>query len=119
MRVRIKKNAAQVRANKRSGLTGSAGEMLVAADLLYKGYHVFKSLSGSAPFDLIAYDESTEDTTRIECREPNVEYPNSDRLYWNSTANRGLEPDLFAVACKQGVRYFDIHREEVEVGDRE
>lgn len=119
MRRKRFRNAAQELANKRSGLTGTAGEMAVAADLLYRGYHVYKSLSGAAPFDLIAYNESTKESYRIECREPSVEYVNSDRLYWNSTANRSLSPDLFAVSCKQGIRYFDTNRKEVTFSDRD
>lgn len=117
--IRVKKNDAQIRANKLSTLTGTAGEMAVAADLLYKGYHVFKSLSGAAPFDLIAYDEMDGECLRIECREPLVEYPNSDRLYWSSSIHRGYTPDLFAVACKRRIRYFDNLRREVEIENRE
>jgi hypothetical protein len=33
---------------------GAAGELIVAADLFFKGYSVFRALAPSAPFDLIA-----------------------------------------------------------------
>jgi hypothetical protein len=45
---------------------GSAGELLVCADLMYRGWHVYRSMSPHAPADLIAW--KGEDLLRIECR---------------------------------------------------
>lgn len=37
-----------------TGTTGTVGELIVAADLLKRGFSVYKSLSPNAPCDLIA-----------------------------------------------------------------
>ena len=36
-------------------MTGARSELVVSADLIARGYYVFRSVSPSAPFDLIAY----------------------------------------------------------------
>lgn len=34
---------------------GATSELVVATDLLKRGYHVYRSLASASPFDLIAY----------------------------------------------------------------
>jgi hypothetical protein len=38
-----------------TGTTGAIGELLAAADLMRRGFHVFRALSPHCPSDLIAY----------------------------------------------------------------
>ena len=40
-----------------AGTTGAIGEMLVSADLLGRGYQVYRALSGAAPVDLAILHE--------------------------------------------------------------
>ena len=45
---------------------GAMGELIVAADLMERGYNVFRSMSPSAPFDLVA--QSGDNLFKIEVR---------------------------------------------------
>jgi len=49
-----------------SGTTGAIGELLVAADLLQKGYHVFRAQSPSCPCDLAILKDNR--LLRVEVR---------------------------------------------------
>jgi hypothetical protein len=46
--------------------TGAANELLVASDLIKKGYDIFRSESPHAPFDLVAHKDGV--LLRIEVR---------------------------------------------------
>jgi hypothetical protein len=48
------------------GTVGAIGELTVASDLLDRGMHVFRALSPSCPFDLIA--TSVQGTASVEVR---------------------------------------------------
>jgi hypothetical protein len=50
-----------------NGTLGAERELLVAAELMLRGYHVFRALSPSSPCDLIAYREDRT-PIRIEVR---------------------------------------------------
>lgn len=45
---------------------GAAGELLVCADLMYRGWHVYRCVSPQAPCDIMAWKGET--LLRIECR---------------------------------------------------
>ena len=47
---------------------GAFVELLVCQDLMVRGYEVFRCVSPSASFDLVAYKKSTKETLRIEVR---------------------------------------------------
>lgn len=49
-----------------TGTTGAAVELLVASQLMLAGWHVFRSLSPCAPFDLVAFKDGT--TMRLEVK---------------------------------------------------
>lgn len=51
-----------------TALRGSAAEMLVAADLMVKGFEVFHGISGREAFDLIAVDVLGRRMWRIEVK---------------------------------------------------
>ena len=57
-----------------SGTKGAAAELRVAADLMMRGYHVFRALSPACPCDLIAYRDG-EPPIRIEVKSgPNIAF---------------------------------------------
>lgn len=106
------------KARRRSILTGSSGEMKVAGDLLQKGYHVYHNVSGAGPFDLVFFNESTQELLSVECRTASTELSDG-RVYWSKATYRDVVPDLFAVSAPSGVRYFNSLFEEVEIYERE
>lgn len=48
-------------------LQGCAGELAVAADLLLRGYHVFRTVCANAPVDLIIMDDAGQ-LLRVEVK---------------------------------------------------
>lgn len=80
-------------------------ELLVAADLTKRGFHVSRALSGAAPFDLIAHKDG--ETLRVEvttgqCRFRAIRYsPQKDHK-----CNAGIF-DLLAVMCDGKVHYYE------------
>lgn len=65
-----------------TGSVGAAGELLVASDLLMKGFHVFRSLSPSCPCDLAILQDGTllriEVTTAHWARGGKLQSPKKD-----------------------------------------
>jgi hypothetical protein len=49
------------------GTVGAVGELMVAADLMQRGYHVFRALSPNAPCDLIAF-RSGQTAVKVEVK---------------------------------------------------
>jgi hypothetical protein len=49
-----------------SGTVGAIAELLVSADLLSRGYHVFRAMSPSSPCDLLVMKDSL--SARVEVR---------------------------------------------------
>jgi Holliday junction resolvase len=47
-------------------------ELLVAADLTKRGFHVFRALSSAAPFDLVAHKD--QETLRVEVTTGQYQY---------------------------------------------
>lgn len=41
------------------GIVGAAGELIAAVDMIAKGWHVFRAVCPSGPFDLMAYKNGT------------------------------------------------------------
>jgi len=55
---------------------GAASELLAAAWLIHKGYHVFRALAPSCPVDLIAYRDN-ETPLRVEVKSASYSAPRS------------------------------------------
>jgi len=75
-----------------TGTVGAIGEMVVAVDLMKKGYSVFRALSPHCFCDLVAYRGN--DSYKIECR---TGYRNirTDSISFPKTIRDGV--DIFAV----------------------
>jgi predicted RecB family endonuclease len=80
-------------------------ELLVAADLTKRGFHVFRALSSAAPFDLVAHKD--QETLRVEVTTGQYQYkairysPQKDHR-----CNAGIF-DLLAVVCDGKVHYYE------------
>jgi len=79
---------------------GAAGELLVSVDLLKRGFFVFRSVSPTAPYDLIACNSQGK-LFRIECR-CGVVQKSSGKIYFNRT---GSTADHYAVILTDKVLY--------------
>jgi predicted nucleic acid-binding Zn ribbon protein len=79
---------------------GAAHELLVAADLLRRGYHVFRALSAACPADLVAYKGDCGDTLRIEVRTALARRDGS--LYANRNAGPRDRRDVMAHVSHAG-----------------
>jgi hypothetical protein len=75
-----------------TGPTGAIAELLLGADLLNRGFSVFRALSPAAPVDLILIS-GADTVLRIEVRMTNIS-PKTGAIYW-STKHQGA--DLFAL----------------------
>jgi len=79
---------------------GAIGELLVSADLLKRGYNVFRSLSASADCDLVILTcrklYRIEVTTGCKTRGGKLMYPEHD----------GHKYDILAVVVGNGITYF-------------
>lgn len=71
---------------------GAAGELIVAADLIGRGFFIYQSMAGNAPFDLIATDGAN--MLRIEVKRRSQEYvhiPREKRDRYDVLAVVGVE----------------------------
>jgi len=50
-----------------TGTVGAIGELMVASDLMQRGYHVFRALSPNAPCDIVAF-RAAESPIKIEVK---------------------------------------------------
>lgn len=81
------------------GVTGAASELVVCAELMRLGYHVFRCESPTAPFDLVAYRDGQ--CLRVEVKSlsfqqnsaPVVSVPTNDE--WDLVAYVGRDADVF------------------------
>jgi len=76
-------------------LVGAAAELLVAVDLMNRGYHVFRSLGQHSPFDIIAVTESQ--LIRVEVK--------SGKKPVHVIKGKKLLHDVLATATPGGVFY--------------
>ena len=82
---------------------GAASELRVSADLLEKGYYVFRSVSSTCPFDLLAYDQEEEKVYRIEVKTGtrNVTgQPTPNRKQFKRSWNTKVKFDVLSVYLK-------------------
>jgi hypothetical protein len=85
--------------------SGMVSELIVAADLTRRGFHVFRALSSAAPFDLVAHKDG--ETLRVEVTTGQYQY---HALRYNvqkdNRCNAGVF-DLLAVMCDGKVYYYE------------
>jgi hypothetical protein len=79
--------------NMATGTTGAASELIVCADLLKKGFHVFRAQSPACPCDLIAMKR--HGILRIEVRTGTR--GNSGKLFFPFSGNDSGRSDVIAV----------------------
>ncbi len=77
------------------GEIGAMGELRVSADLIARGYYVFRNLSPTGPFDLAAYRNGK--LLRIEVRS-GLKHKRSNRISWGTKSTD--ECDHYAVYLK-------------------
>lgn len=87
-----------------SSSIGAACELIVCADLLSKGYHVFRSMSPTAPYDLVV--TMKEKTIRVEVKKHPIGKVGS---FVKHTLVRKPETDIVALMDSRdnSVTYFD------------
>ena len=78
-----------------NGSKGAFGELIVSADLLKQGFHVFRSVSPNCPCDLVAMDELGR-VSRVEVKSSKPSAPQIG--YCNS--------DIVAVVSNNEIKYF-------------
>jgi len=76
---------------------GAVGELKVALDLLTKGYHVFRSVSPSAPCDLLITKNGS--MLRVEVK---TAYRKPDGKMQTATIKKPYRFDILALAFKDG-----------------
>jgi len=82
-----------------NGTTGAIAELIISADLLGRGYEVFRAVSPSASCDLIIMREGQ--MQRVEVRMGRT-HPTTGRL---SYAGDKIRADIVAVLSKTGITY--------------
>ena len=88
-----------------SGTVGAIHEMMVATDLMKRGFHVFRALSQSCPCDLVAYNVSGV-PYRIEVRTWNKTVTGDIYASQLSKPKDKGRQDCFAFVSRDGeIRY--------------
>ena len=87
------------------GTVGAAGELTICADLLRRGFHVFRSVSPSAPCDMIAVKP---DLTVIRVESRTGQQRGDGTIIWPKKASDSC--DVYAVVVYRGpdaqIHYF-------------
>lgn len=100
-----------------SGTVGAMAEMLASADLMEKGYSVFRSLSPSSYCDVIAVNPKYKKIIEVEVRTGYLSYNN--KLYFNMllSKNNNGNVSVFAIVERHTgkVRYFDMEKNEIDL----
>lgn len=87
--------------SKNKGATGAASELLVAADLLRRGYHVFRSVAPDGACDLLILQGKS--VLRIEVK---TAYRNRDgTIGWPNVVRQEGRHDILAIAVAGDVHY--------------
>lgn len=91
-----------------TGTVGAMSEMVVAVDLMKRGYSVFRALSQSCLCDLVAYKDGK--SLLIEVR-TGYEQDNGKMFFPTNVRDKGRQ-DIFGVyeRAKDKVEYFDRNR---------
>ena len=85
----------------RNGATGAAHEMLVCADLLRKGYHVFRSVAPDGACDIIILQGKS--VLRIEVK---TSYKNRNgAIGWPNVSRQADRHDVLAVVVDGELHY--------------
>lgn len=93
-----------------TGTIGAIGELLASADLMRRGYHVFRALSPACPCDLLAYRASPAGTIidpilRIQVRTARLVAPTGMLVFPLDEHDKGTF-DVLALAVEgDGVYY--------------
>jgi len=96
-----------------TGTMGAISELVCAADLMLKGYAVFRAISPSCSCDLLAMKNGI--TQRVEVR---TGYKDTlGKISWNFTNKDIGRQDLFAIYIRKEncVKYFDTKREPLAI----
>jgi len=102
--------------NDRRAITGAANELRVAADLMMRGYTVFRALDGRASCDLIALEDNpAKFPIRVQVRTGQVS--KSGRV----TVGRHGTHDLLAIVAGGAILYegYPIKHSVSKEGDEE
>lgn len=94
-----------------SGKVGAIAELLVCADLMKQGYQVFRAVSQSSDFDLVAIKNGKTNT--IEVRS------GTERNTLPAYKRNKKHPDIYALVFhhSQKIRYYDSeHKQLTERG---
>lgn len=84
---------------------GAFGELLVSADLLKRGYHVYRALSPAAPCDLLIFKDS-EQPLRVEVRMGQI-HKNTGMLTFSLVLQKDSgRADLFAIVVDESINYY-------------
>lgn len=92
--------------------TGAISEFAVTNDLLAKGYYVFRSVSASAPFDLIAYRGDT--ILKIEVKTSRV-YLNTGAINMTTSVSGQQDIIAYSVIDEGYIVYLDKDRSVIEL----
>jgi hypothetical protein len=102
------------------GTLGCSAEMLVCSDLMNKGYQVYWSLSPNADCDLIAFDPTSQQYTRIEVKSGQVTPNGLISCVFPPMRDYGVKFDLVAVvALPSGPIYYTHTNERIYHGSTE
>lgn len=81
--------------------------MLVCADLLSRGFEVFRAISPSATCDLILAHPGGAETVRVEVRCAHFRGPRVDgQIFWSVVSRKGAY-DLFVIVMPDGTIHYD------------
>jgi hypothetical protein len=96
----------------RSG-KGAASELIASVHLLRQGYHVYRSMAGTAPFDLVAYRDGV--LLRVEVKSATMK-PGNDRYAPCFTWPANEDWDLLLVADDETGKCVEITSHNPSVG---
>lgn len=87
---------------------GAWAEILVCADLLARGFEVFRAISPSASCDLIVIARGTPTALRVEVKCSNFRGPRVDgQVFWNVFTLREQSFDVLAAVMPSGAIHYD------------
>lgn len=94
-------------------VSGTVGELIVATDLMKRGYHVFRAMAWTCPCDLIAMDVESNRLLRVECKAGRVTRVSKKLKFVKP--EQGRYDVLAVIAQDHSVYYF--HGDDIELLD--
>jgi len=89
-----------------SSTTGAIGELIAAAELCAQGFSVFRSVSPSAPYDLIATTNDHMITVEVRRGSPSRKEESTSFNFCRNRKDKGISPaDYFAVILHQVIQF--------------